>query len=276
MIDHLVSELLQNRAHLPIYEESRLTESIYQLVHLRRRQRFESPSDTGAAFASEAVFGMVTRREPGWVRLPAPEREAPVFVRNGLHLSVGLEQVQRDGSLRLPAVRDRYTPGFAALLSENDPPRTGTRIYLAVAEEHVHTVGRILASRLPAVSSGYVVKVLADRGEYPRPDSFTIFLADSDRDPALRMIADCQFDRYTDRSCRRSLFAEAGPGGSAWMEGAAGVSAGESRAACAATALHAHPDVGEATLREALRSEFSRRGFDPDHPHLLLRESRRG
>ncbi|WP_146082522.1 T3SS effector HopA1 family protein [Rathayibacter sp. AY2B3] len=266
----IIDVLTQVKNGLDREDESRLTSDLYDLLHLRRNQAPGPMIPAGRILRAKDIFGHQLRVEDGWRRAPSPRPDALVFERGGLHILVAKEEITADGCLRLPAIRDRFTPGFCALLSADEPAETGTRIYLAVHHEHANRVGRYLSKALPRLTDRFVVKALTDRKELVRPDSFTIYVGNEARDAVLEAVNTDEIRNGLDPNVETSLFARAEQPGISWMEGRARTSAGEERAHCVARALRTQPGWDRDILMRVVAHEFRSGGFVPERPYRLL------
>lgn len=270
MISGIVDALISQQERLSCLEESELVTDLYDLLHLRRPRRATPKGVISRPMKAEDIFGLQIRQEKGWHRAAKKRSGSLVFEREGLHITVSEDDVTDDGHLLLPAIRNRYTPGFAALLSTEEPPENGTRIYLPVERERVPHVGHLLSKVLPRISDRFVVKVLTDPNEYPRPDSFTIFVSNEVRETTLTALDLSEIQKCLDIELGSSLFAREEQRGIAWMEGSAATSAGEDRAKCVARAVLNRPDWEPDALARSLENEFRMAGIDPYSPHRLL------
>lgn len=203
-------------------------------------------------------------------------RKKHIFERNGLHVEVPEDAITSDEALLLPAIRDKFTPGFCAFLSSDEPPEIGTRIYLPVRFEHAPRVGAFLSKILPKITKSYVVKALVDMKLYPRPDSFTIYVGNAHRDAVLYAIMSGEIQQYLDSEQRISLFAKNEKFGISWMEGHARSSSGEERSSCVARALRMHVAWETKELINSIEREFKEAGLDARAPYRLSQESADG
>lgn len=225
-----------------------------------------SPTITG-----EEAFGYSEKPEDGWRQVTFERGEEHVYSRNGLHLRVHIAQVGEDGSVRLPAMRDRYTPGYAALLSPEHPPANGTRIYLAAQYSRVPALGRIVSMNIEKVTRSYVVKALNSHRSYPRSDAVTIYVPNSARDAMLGLLDHLHVGDYLSVPQVHSAFARVETSGVGWMESSADTSGGYERAACVARAVtNQMTRDSQGTLEDAIEDEFRAAGIDTVRPHLYL------
>lgn len=266
----IIDVLTQVKDGLHREDESQLASDLYDLLHLRRNQALGPMISAGRILRAEDIFGHQLRVEDGWRPAPDPGSEALVFERGGLHIEVTPEEITADGCLRLPAIRDRFTPGFCALLSAKEPAETGTRIYLFVRHEHAIRVGRYLSKALPELTDRFVVKALTDRKEYVRPDSFTIYVGNEARGAVLEAVNTDEIRNGLNPNAETSLFAKVEQPGISWMEGHARTSAGEERARCVARALRTQTDWDRDVLIRVVANEFRLGGFVPERPYRLL------
>lgn len=274
VISGIMAAVGRHRDQLELSDESKLAQDLYQWLHLRRTNTLAAQGQQRNVVNAEAIFGFATRSEDGWMPILTPGGQHDVFVKGGLKIRIDPTSRREDGTLILPAIRDRYAPGFAALLSRHAPGSAGTRVYLPVKIEHAPQVGRLLSSRLADITERFVVKALTSHVEYPRPDAITIYVENRDRDAVLQMLRSVDVSVALDDARQHSLFARIEPSGVSWMEGVAHISAGEARAVSVARAIRGVEDPGDPRLENAIRDEFTKSGIDPAWPFRLIRSSR--
>lgn len=269
MIAAIVGEVASERS-ARVSNSAVEADDLYQLLHLRTSRTASPESNERGKFIAEDVFGRVTREESGWISQPHTSPQQVTFEKAGLKIAVSPDDVLLGGLLRLPAIRDRYTPGFLALLSRDPIPEYGTRLYLGIEPSHAPIVGRLLADSLSSITSSYVVKALASASDYARSDAVTIFVPDESRGPTLEMLEGLEIEKYIKRGNLPSLFANQEPSGVCWMESAADASGGYSRAVCVARAINYDPlQSSNEKLADLIRHEFQLAGIDPDAPYRL-------
>lgn len=270
MTREIVDVLIHVKDELDREHESQLASDLYNVLHLRRNHAPSPMIPAGPPLRAVEIFGHQRRVEEGWCPSTPSESGALVFKRGGLHIEVTQEDIIADGRLRLPAIRDRFTPGFCALLSAYEPAETGTRIYLAVNHEHASHVGGYLSKALPEITDRFVVKAITDRKEFVRPDSFTIYVGNELRDAVLEVVSTDEIRNRLAPNAETSLFAKLEQPGISWMEGRARSSSGEERAKCVARALRARSGWNRDVLARAVAHEFSLSGFDPKRPYRFI------
>ncbi|MCW2287123.1 T3SS effector HopA1 family protein [Leucobacter luti] len=190
-------------------------------------------------------------------------------MKDGLHLEVPSHLIQASGALRLPAIRDRFTPGFAALLSSRPVPAEGVRVYIPVPYSAARQVGRLLAQGLPDLIERFVLKALTQPSDYPRSDAFTLFISPVDLEVVLKFLALEKFPERFRFAPQYSMFARAETSGVAWLEGTSSRSSGFERANCIARAYHLYATAEEELELEGLiRDELADAGIDPEAIHL--------
>lgn len=274
MIGKIVAEAEIYRKKLALVEPTNaraLNDELYRLLHLRSRAATSGAQPVSSMIAAEKIFGYSERLEYGWLPKPPDRNGDAIFAKNGLHLRLARQRILEDGSFYLPAIRDRYMPGFAALLSPGEIPPSGTRIYLAARYERISVLGRIVSENIGHVADSYVVKALNTASEYPRSDAITIYLANTARKATLEMLDRLKVADYLLAPVANSAFARVEPSGVAWMESVAGSSGGYERASCVARALYRQMAEGtESTLEGAIRKEFEAAGINATHPNLYL------
>lgn len=270
MISRIVDTIISEKKHLCTLDASQLTAALYDLLHLRRAVNKPSARIPSRALSATDIFGPQIRVEKGWRREASRTPNKFVFERDGLYIEVSGDEVINDGNLLLPAIRDRFTPGFAALLSVNEPAQIGTRIYLSVERTETSHVGILIAKLLPRLTDRFVVKALTDAREYPRPDSITIFVGNEERDTILAAIDAPEIRNRLKAGNGNSLFAREERRGVAWLEGHSRASAGEERSKCVARAIRGLSDWKPDILVRSIEHEFRTAGIDPRDPHRLL------
>lgn len=243
---------------------------LYEHLHLRRSGG-SAAAGAEAGRAAAEIFGPRHRFEAGWrvVSRDSGQQDDPSHVvveKGGLHVRVHVDDIAADGRVRLPALRNRFTPGFAAYLSADPPAETGTRIYLGTSYEQSPTVAAAAADVIAATAERFVIKCLTSADEYPRSDAITIYVSNADRDAVLEALNVPDITVRLLPEVSRSVFASGHPSGAAWLEGSARRSAGEERSLCVARAALAHDDVHDPGLQDRLTEEFLAAGIDAGEP----------
>lgn len=272
MNSHKISQAVTD-AGLHYSKHTELYSLLYDALHKNPSSSIDVACDR-QFYSSQYVFGWRERAEQGWTLI---ERRSDTYIisKRGLLLEVDISKLDEDGRVTLPAIRDRYTPGFSALLSSAPPPADGTRVYFSVSPGRISELGKIIAEEISGYCESYVVKALNDSSEFPRSDALTLYIPDACRESVLKFAASDRIARLLNQHTEPSYFVREVIPGLGWLEGNAYQSGGYERSACVARAVESWQRLADRVkLSSLIENEFEESGIDPEHPYRYLHRSR--
>ena len=241
-----------------------LGRALYAAFHVRGSAEDRVQADERYCSALERLHVRETVRELGWEPVAELPEDRLKVRRGGEHLVVPRASMC-DGRLLAPAVRWRWTQGYAAFLSEAGLPRHPSfRLYVNAGPVELAEMLPGLLRGLEARNARYLVKTANNpRTLLRRADGTIVYVEAGDARWAVEQVSGAAQDGRLRTPC--SLLARRlAPGLSLAMEptgGAGKWSFGTHRARVLADWLLA-PDG------ESLGTALERAGIDPDRPHL--------
>ncbi len=198
--------------------------------------------------------------------------------KSGVHLEVERRSASKITKIMVPALRARYTKGYAAILSPRGIPVSGIRIYMNTDFTNLRNLVPAIVSVLDTLRVRWILKFLTDASEYPRSDSIVIYLQKSAAHAMISTIS--EISRPLGKAgAPTSTFAKRCGNGVGWMEANGGVSAGMQRSISVACGLREWitGPRGEKSSRDRLRDrlniQFVADGIEANRPYLLLQRS---
>ncbi|TFV62379.1 UNVERIFIED_ORG: hypothetical protein E4P37_17265 [Bacillus sp. AZ43] len=272
------------------WSSATLAGRLYLRYHLGVPGADARPADHRPAFTREDPrLGAALRRanacsdswEPGWRMVGSDGPDGRVVVRDGLRLFVTRGEVRPfeapPGSpveVRFPADRPFASPGFFLTVSSRGPaqaPEGVARWYVAVTAGSAPGLFGAMTSALEGMGVRFVMKVLNDPAEYPRPDAAVVYVPRAD----VARLAPTVFGVVSGFELQERVpsFARRLAGGLAIADDPPStghpMSFGQHRCALVARGLvAAGPGSTPAERRAAVLESFATEGVDPARPHL--------